>query len=278
LLVTQIDLREFIILPEAGVPLRSPEGSNMSDLSRRAFNQATLGSLLTFSLLESLFCKDAFADEIKPLAAQWLADLNALSLDVKSRKLTQVEWQQQVEALMDKADLPDLMKFVDFERLTRDVELGDHGEKALQHKFPEVEGLPTRLVFGHQIFGLKKDRSIAPHGHNNMATAFLMLKGKCHGRHYDRLEDGDDFMIIRPTIDEHFEVGQYSTISDHKDNIHWFKATSETAFIFNIHVLNIDAAVSAGGRVYIDPFGEPLAHGLIKAKRLEYKQAYEKFG
>ena len=33
----------------------------MSDPTRRMFNQGALGSLLTFSLLESLFCRDAFS-------------------------------------------------------------------------------------------------------------------------------------------------------------------------------------------------------------------------
>lgn len=250
----------------------------MPNISRRMFNQGTLGSFLTFSLLESLFLKDAFSQEIKPLAAKWLADLNTLGLDVKNRKLTQVEWQEQVERLMAQANLADLMKFVDFEKLTKGIPLSDRGERSVSKRFPEVEGLPTKLVFGHQIFALKKDRSVAPHGHNNMATAFLMLKGDCHGRHYDRVEDGEKFMIIKPTIDEQFTVGQYSTVSDHKDNIHWFQAKSDTAFIFNIHVLNVNADVKKGGRVYVDPFGEKLAHGLIKAKTLNRKQAYDKFG
>ncbi len=250
----------------------------MTNPTRRMFNQTTLGSLLAFSLLESLFVSDAFSDEIKPVAAKWLADLNSLGLDVKSRALTQIEWQEQVESLMAKANLADLMKFVDFEKLTKNLPLSDRGERAVSKKFPEVEGLPTQLVFGHQIFALKKERSVAPHGHNNMATAFLMLKGECHGRHYDRVEDGEDYMIIKPTIDDKFSVGQYSTVSDHKDNIHWFQATSETAFIFNIHVLNVNTEITKGGRVYVDPFGEKLAHGLVKAKTLSKKQAYDRFG
>ncbi len=77
----------------------------MPKISRRVFTQGTLGSLLTLSLLESLFSKDAFADEIKPVAAKWLADLNTLGLDMKNRKLTQVEWQEQVERLMTKVDI-----------------------------------------------------------------------------------------------------------------------------------------------------------------------------
>jgi hypothetical protein len=250
----------------------------MPQVSRRMFNQATMGSLLTFSLLESLFSKNAFSAEIEPLTAKWLADLNALGQDVKDRKLTQVEWQEQVEKLMAQANLADLIKFVDLEKLTKTLPLSDRGERSFGHKFPEVEGLPTKLVFGHQMFALKKDRSVAPHGHNNMATAFLMLKGDCHGRHYDRIEDGKDFMIIKPTIDSQFKVGEYSTVSDFKDNIHWFKATSATAFIFNIHVLNVNAEIKKNGRMYVDPFGEKLAHGLVKAPVLNKKQAYDKFG
>ena len=69
-----------------------------------------------------------------------------------------------------------------------------------------------------------------------MATAFLILKGTFRGRHFDRLEDDGQHMIIRPTIDRGFAVGEHSTVSDYKDNIHWFTATSEPAFIFNIHV------------------------------------------
>lgn len=250
----------------------------MNKISRRTFTQGTLGSLLTFSLLESLYSHDAFLDGIKPVTGKWIAELNDLAASVKQQKLTQVQWQNQVESLMKRVNLVELMEFVDFDKLTRNLKFAERGEKPIRYSFPQVEGLPTNLVFGHQIFAMEKGRAIAPHGHNNMATAFLVLKGQCHGRHYDRIEDEKDFLIIRPTIDKRFDVGGHSTISDHKDNIHWFEATSENAFIFNIHVLNIDTNIKRGGRVYVDPQGEKLANGLIKAKRLTHKQAYEKFG
>ena len=88
-------------------------------------------------------------------------------------------------------------------------------------------GLPKNPVFGRQIFAMKKGRSVVPHGHDNMATGFLVLKGDFRGRHYDRLEDHADHYLIRPTIDRAFKPGEFSTISDHKDNIHWFTAESE---------------------------------------------------
>jgi len=249
----------------------------MTQLSRRAFHEGTLGSLLTFSLLESLFAGDAFAAEIKPVAADWLASLNQLGLDLKGQDLSQVQWQSKVEELFNKVELPELLTFVDFDKLTANLKFRDRGELSLRAKFPQVEGLPTQLVFGHQTFALKKDRSVVPHGHDNMATAFLVLQGEFTGRHYDRLEDEPKHFIIKPTIDRAFTAGDFSTVSDHKDNIHWFKATSETAFIFNIHVLNVVDG-KRSGRVYLDPKGEPISDGRIRARKLKAAEAYKLFG
>ena len=118
-----------------------------------------------------------------------------------------------------------------------------------------------------------------PHGHNNMATAFLILKGEFRGRHYDRVEDEDQHIIIKPTIDRKFVAGQYSTVTDLKDNVHWFKSVSEPAFIFNIHALNVNpGSQKRTGRVYVDPQGEKLQGGLVRAKRINHKEAHELYG
>lgn len=248
----------------------------MSTISRRDFTQQTLGSLLTFSLLETLFAGDAFAEAIKPIAAKWLSEVNQLGHDVKDKKLEQIAWQRKVEELFAQCNLPELLKFIDFDKLTANLKFREQGELSLRAKFPQVEGLPTNLVFGHQVFALKKDRSVVPHGHVNMATAFLILKGDFHGRHFDRLEDSEEFMIIKPTIDRNFTAGECSTVSDYKDNVHWFKNLSDVGFIFNIHVNGITAGRS--GRVYIDPNGEQLADGKIKARKIGADQVYKLYG
>lgn len=247
-------------------------------MDRRCFGKQTLGSLLTFSLLESVVATDALAESVRPIAAKWLKDLNDLSQEVKGRKLLQVEWQEQVEKLFSQVELKEFLSYVDFDQLIKTIKFKERGERSFRAKFPKVEGLPTEWVFGHQMFGLREGQSVVPHGHNNMATAFLILRGQFEGKHYDRLEDHRDHFIIRPTIDRSFGVGECSSISDQKDNIHWFKATSETAYIFNIHVLNIDPKIKRSGRVYLDPFGEAISDGRIKAKRLKSAEAYKKFG
>ncbi len=245
---------------------------------RRDFGKRTLSSLLTFALLETVLSSNAIADAVKPIAANWLADLNRMGEDLKGKKLEQIQWQGKVEELFKEINLAEFLSYIDFEQLTANMKFRDRGETAFQARFPEVEGLPTRLVFGHQMFALRKDRSVVPHGHHNMATAFLVLSGDFEGKHYDRLEEHDDHMIVKPTIDRKFTPGECSTVSEHKDNVHWFKATSDTGYIFNIHVLNIDPANKRSGRVYIDPFGEKLSGGLIKAPKLDSKEARKRFG
>jgi len=248
----------------------------METLNRRAFSQTAIQSLLTFSLLETLFAEDLFSKEIRPLAAQWLKDLQELSMDLKGKQLTQPQWQKQCERLFKQVDLADLLKFIDFGGRISQTPFRDKGERAIRFRFPEVEGLPTNLVFGHQIFKLKQGQSVVPHGHNNMATAFLVLQGTFHGRHYDRIEDSDTHMIVKPTIDRNFQVGDYSTVSDQRDNVHWFKTTADQGYIFNIHVLNLNSGNS--GRVYIDPAGEMLKDGNIRARKISGAEAIKLYG
>ena len=251
----------------------------MQDQSRRTFTKQTLGSLLTFSLLETLFDNDLFADEVKPITAKWLTDVNQLGADLKDQKVKQVEWQKKIEELFAKVELPDLLRLIDFERLTTNLQMVDNGARSLSFKFREIDGVPTKLVFGKQIFALKEGRSVVPHGHNNMATAFLILQGDLQGRHYDRLEDEKEHIIIKPTIDRKFGPGGCSTISDYKDNVHWFKALTEPAFIFNIHVMDVNpGGTEPTGRIYLDPEGEKLSGGRIRAPRLGYMEVHKLYG
>ncbi|MEX2111831.1 MAG: hypothetical protein WD845_01515 [Pirellulales bacterium] len=247
--------------------------------SRRCFNAQALGSLLTFSLLETLARHDLFAAEVRGDAVRWLADVNQLGLDLKGSSIDQLAWQTKVADLLTRVSLPDVLSLVDFDRLTTNVTFAERGERSLRITFPKVEGVPTELSFGKQMFALRKGRSVVPHRHNNMATAFLILKGDLRGRHYDRLDDEDRHLIIKPTVDCKFGPGECSTVSDYKDNVHWFQAISDQAFIFNLHVMDVNPSpTQPTGRVYVDPQGETLAGGLIRARRINFKEANTLYG
>jgi hypothetical protein len=246
--------------------------------SRRSFNRRMLGSLMAFGLIETLCSRDLFADSVKPVIQKWVAELYELSRDLKDHKLKDVDFQAKLEDLYKRVDLEELVRFIDLDRMARSVKYPEHGAASLGVDLSKVEGLP-KVVVGKQIFALKKGRSVVPHGHNNMATGFIVLRGDFTGKHYERVEDLDTHYLIRPTIDRVFKPGECSTISDHKDNVHWFRAESETGFIFNVHVIGYNPDnQKPSGRVYVDPDGEKTAGGLIRAKVISSAECHKKYG
>jgi hypothetical protein len=247
--------------------------------SRRSFNGRLLGSLVTFGLVETLFTRGLLADEVKPVVGKWFAEMHDLCKDLKDTKLKDTDFQTKLEDLYKKVDLPELLKFIEFDKLADATKLPDNGAANLAVDLTKVEGLPKQLVFGKQIFAMKKGRSVVPHGHDNMCTGFIILRGDFTGKHYDRVEDNSDHYLIKPTIDRTFKPGECSTISDHKDNVHWFKADSDTGFIFNVHVMGYNPeSKKVPNRVYVDPEGEKVAGGLIKAMKVTSAECHKKYG
>jgi hypothetical protein len=247
--------------------------------TRRDFNRELLGSLTAFGLIETLFARDLFADEVKPIINQWVLRLHELGQDLKSHKLADIEFQAQLEELYKRVSLPELIQLVQLDHLTDGLKYPKRGAANLGIDFSHVQGLPKRLTFGRQIFALAQGRSIVPHGHDNMCTGFIILRGSFVGKHYDRVEDRDDHYLIKPTIDRQFGPGDCSTISDHKDNVHWFQAESDHSCIFNIHVLGYNPKnKNPIARVYVDPQGEKVAGGLVVAKKMTSADCHRKYG
>lgn len=256
-------------LPEIPEPLET----------RRQFTRSALQSLTALALLEGLHARQLFGKDVKPIVDSWIRELQSLSQDVHDNRIKDIEFQKLLEALYARADLPALLKTLDFEKISREVNYPAVGARSLPVDLSKVTGLPAKLVFGRQIFAMAKGRSVIPHGHDNMATGFLVLNGTLRGRHWDRVEDNKDHYLIRPTIDRSFNPGEFSTISDHKDNVHWFTAESDHAFLFNIHVDGYNSEnPKRASRVYVDPLGEKVAGGLIRAPKITYGQANKLYG
>jgi len=249
------------------------------NLSRRQFTSSALGSLVAYGLIESLWSRDLFAESVKPTIEAWLKDLVEMTKELKGKKLTDLQFQIKMEELYRRVDLTALTQLVKLDDIEKKVKLPDNGASNSGIDLSKIEGLPGNVGFGRQIFGCKKGRSIVPHGHSNMCTGFIILKGTWEGKHYDRVETEKEHFIIKPTIDREFKPGDLSTISDHKDNIHWFKSLSDSAFIFNVHVIGYDPEIKGNaGRMYLDPDGEKLAGGLVRAPRMSSEACHKKYG
>jgi hypothetical protein len=246
-------------------------------MNRRELIQSLLGTVASYSLLETLFSRDAFGAAVKPVTDSWVRELNDMSRELKTGRIAPGLWQARVRALYDRIPPAELLAAVDFDRLTKYFDFPDLGVSTRPVDFPRLAGLPEDIVFQRKVFGMRRDRAIIPHGHKNMASCHYVLKGEFRLKQYDRVEEDDTHMVIVPTIDEVARVGSHSSISDEKNNVHWLRATTETAFTFDVIVLDVQ------GKPYdienIDPDGaETLSGGRLRVKKLAVDEALRKYG
>lgn len=249
-------------------------------MDRRKFTQKISQSIVGFAFLETFITQDLFAQKIKPVTLHWAQELNTICQDMKTHQISQTLWQQKVEELLQKISLADLMKFIDFERLIRTMKYPNLGVTARMIRFPRLAGVPPRTVFTKKVFGMKKGRAIIPHGHNNMSSAHLILKGAFEVKHYDKIKESAREMIIKPTIHQVGKAGGATSISDEKDNVHWYKALSDKAYTFDIIMFDLNPVY---GKPYhisnIDPdAGKNIGKGLIQVPKLSVQQALKKYG
>ncbi|MCB9081059.1 MAG: hypothetical protein H6555_05030 [Lewinellaceae bacterium] len=246
-------------------------------MDRREFTKDVFAAVTSFALLDSLFAFNAITNPIKPILDHWAIRLNEYCRDLNNQSITATEWQSQVEALYTQIELADILKFIDFANLTKGFTYPDLGVNTKPVNFPKLTGLPERTAFVKKIFGMQKDRAIIPHGHSNMASAHLVLKGEMHLRHYEKISTEGHHLIIKPTIDKVLRTGGCSSISDEKDNVHWFIANTPSAFTFDVIMLDLQ------GKPYdihnLDIFaGKGLSDGTFKVPILDVETALKKYG
>ena len=256
------------------------ETNVMDKISRRNFTSQTLQSLLTLSLVETLSQERLLGKNIDRITGSWLTEVEEISRAMKSGRAKQTEWQQKIAEIFTRVELPDFLRSVDFERVSKKIKFPDDSEGVIPVNPSRPKGLPEELEFSTYIYGLKKGRAIAPHCHRNMTSMHMLIGGQIHAWHFDRLADEPKHLIIKPTLDRALAMGEASTTSDDKDNVHWFKATSDVAFTFNLAVFEIDRSSQFSGRqFYLDPAGgEKLGDGSLRVRHLTSQEARRLYG
>ncbi|HEY3934602.1 MAG TPA: hypothetical protein VGL65_08280 [Gemmatimonadales bacterium] len=142
---------------------------------------------------------------------------------------------------------------------------------------------PGRLDFWARRFGLARQLSIRadviivragdqipPHGHSQVVSGFYVLTGRVAVRHYDRVEERDDHVLLRKSIDTEMGPGGYTTNSEYHQNIHWLLGIAPVSYLFRFTVTDVPVkrfSVSEHdhSRAYVDPTGAPDPSGLIRA-------------
>jgi len=254
-------------------------------MERREFTKGMLATVTSYALLDLLYACDSGTPhrtktvhkKVQPIVEHWAIQLQEFCSDLKINTISTVQWQEKIKELYAKIELHELLTFIDFEQLIKGFQYPDLGVATKSVVFPTLEGLPENTVFIKKMFGMQKDRSIIPHGHSNMASAHLILKGEMHLRHYDKVEQDGTNLIIKPTIDRIAKVGDSSSISDDKDNVHWFIANSDAAFTFDVIMVDLNDKNYDIHNLDIYQ-SEDLKNGTLRVPMLDVDSALKKYG
>lgn len=215
----------------------------------------------------------------------WLERLFGTATRLKLREISGLQWQEAMDAIYADAPMADLHNRLDFATLRRqiiDQIPEDRGELfhrvALQGNVETAEGTAEpRQVLITKVAHIKKGRSIPPHGHSNMASAFLCISGEFSIRQYDKLEDQAEHLVLRQTGHEAAAgIGTWSSISDYRNNVHWLTANTDDCFLFTCKLIGIERDRPLHGRINVDVRrAETLGTQTIRARKISSQAAAE---
>ena len=233
-----------------------------------------LASLTTVWLARAVAAARAAPPALDGALQGRLRRLDELSRALARREIGPLEWQRGAAEVCAGIDLAELCRAADFERVAARLPLLERGTSAESIRLLEGQ------AFTPKIFAMGKGRAIIPHGHVNMVSQHLVLRGEMHGRHYQRLRDEPGHLVVRPTIDRRFRAGDFSSISDQRDNVHWFVTTSERAYTLDAIVDNLDPSRPYRFHIdFVDPRNAtPQGDGSLRMPRLELDECLGRYG
>jgi hypothetical protein len=213
--------------------------------------------------------------------AELLADLDQLSHRLASGQIEPDAWQRGAEGLFASSSAPDLLAAIGLDWSALRQSIRRSGQVAHRLAPTELDVCPPSPAFRAKLFGFSRDHAILPHAHHNLVSVFFVLAGRFRGRHFDRVREEPEAILIRPSGDRILEPGDAAAISDHRDNVHWFTALDDQSLLFNLGVTIPeplrDPRERTTGRIYLDPDGEPLEGGLLRAPRASLSQLRAKY-
>lgn len=255
------------------------------NISRRDCLKWSGHSLLLAGMSQLLRNSALAADDARQMDA-WVADHKILSRQLGAEKITQSAWQRGVDELYGAVNIPDLLRWIDFDRMSARLEaevLSERGEifedifvdskKTLRKGAPE----PRRVLISKLAY-IEKGRSIPPHGHSNMVSAFLVIGGEFQVRQFDKLQDNGPNLIVKKTTDERQDAGAWSSISDVKNNVHWLTAKSDDCYLFTTKLIKLHDDRPSHGRINIDVLAaKELGGGQLRAPKIAHYVAAERY-
>jgi hypothetical protein len=214
----------------------------------------------------------------RPAPLAWLVAVNAACAALRSGALDAPGWQAAMGKLAASLDRPALLAAWHFDAMAAGVAWRERGETSLVPQIPAAPGLERPLAFMPRVFALRRARAIPPHAHDNMASAFIVLRGVVQARLWNRVDGGGAGQLaLVQALDRTLAAGDHVTMTETCANVHGFRAVSATAFLLDVNVSRLRAG-RTGRRVYVDASGAAGPDGVVAAPVLSQDEACRRFG
>ena len=218
---------------------------------------------------------------------EWLAQVARLGQQLGRGRISQDRWLHQTNELYGRANIPALLGRLDFPRIA--AELAAREATARGDLFTTVfVGQPGRTppagskeesrVPIAKISHIQRGRSIPPHGHSSLVSAFLVISGEFHVRQYDKLADRPDALVVRQVSDERQRPGDWSSVTDDHHNVHWLTALTDDCYLFTTKLNRIAPSRKFAGRINIDlAAAVDLGDQRLAAPKISYDEASARY-
>ncbi|MGH7564209.1 MAG: hypothetical protein ACREK5_07280 [Gemmatimonadota bacterium] len=243
--------------------------------------------LLAFTLARSLHERQWASERGTGELDAWFGEYLRLNRDLGAGAIDPATWRRGLDRLFAELRLADLLERIDFDVVSKHMRhVGRLGRGELFHlvlrdgqvpeRYEVVE--PDRVAISKVVY-VRKGCSVPPHGHSNMVSAFLHLSGEFRVRQYDRLGDDGEGLVIRPSTDDSRRPGQWTSVSDDRNNVHWLTAGSEDCFIFATKLIRLDEAKPFHPRINLDVRNAiDVGGGAMRAPKISGEVAEMRYG
>jgi hypothetical protein len=227
----------------------------------------------------------AWASPLDPTVRRWILRVGEIGHAVQSGTLTPSQWQDAMAETYAAFTPDEFVRFIDMDRLLAGLVYPTEKLGAVKDvPWPEVGGFPADLRFGHKLFVYREGSCTPPHCHNHLVSAHWILRGEVRTRTFDRVEDLETAILLEPTRDEISKRGELVSMSDARDNAHWFEGVSaEPAISFDIPIgVTPDKTyrhqAEGYNQIFVDPTVAPRADGKIEAPIIAFQESRRRFG
>lgn len=241
-------------------------------MDRREFLKRSAEMAAVAAVLQST----AFASRSK--SASWTKELHEISLGILAGKVTPREWSEFVKKIYAEVSLHDVIEFTD---VVNALKKASHPPE----KLGAIKNVPWPFQgnYGHKLFLYRKGACSPPHAHNHLVSAHIVVAGSIRVRTFDRVEDLDGKILLRPKRDEIVGPGSVITMTDELENVHWFEGISKESASFDIPVPGVTPErtyrhlAQAYNQIFLDPTVKPRGDGLIEAPILSFTDSVKIF-